>query len=76
MEGQKVDVDERQLVLNGQQPSDPVKQRLRWHNNGNLRPDVNRFDPLDMGDEGGFESRLKPAGDDAQHSATEMVAGG
>ena len=34
MEGQKVDVDERQLVLNGQQPSDPVKQRLRWHNNG------------------------------------------
>src|SRR5512134_1843588 len=69
MEGQQVDIEQRQPMFDGQQSPDTIENRLGRDDNRQPGPGVGRFNALDLFNKRGFERRVEPSGYNLEHLA-------
>jgi hypothetical protein len=69
MEGQEVDIKQRQPMFDGQQSPETIENRFGRDDNRQPGPGVGRFNALDLFNERGFERRVEPSSDSLEHLA-------
>jgi hypothetical protein len=67
MEGQDMEVEQRQSVFNRKQRAETISEWLGWNKDPDRRKRISGLYALDMIDKSGFEKGMKSAGDEAEH---------
>ena len=67
MEGQDMQVEQRQPMFDGEQRAKTIGKRLGWNEDSNRRKRVSGLRAYEMINKSGFERRMESTGDDAEH---------